>query len=197
MLDLAKAALKKLARILVGDYAAYYIYASPDQGYGAPSTAERPDLRVAEVDVGTIQSCAEPLIRAQAHYLGPGAHAYACLLDEGIAAVCIYWFGERYRTRNFWPLREDEAKLVQVVTLPEMRGRGVATILIASSCRAMLERGFHRAYARIWHSNAPSLRAFDRAGWRRLALVLEVNPLRWPRPIRLRVPARRLTTSNA
>lgn len=190
MLDLGKALVKRVAHNLLGDYSAYYVYASPNESKTSQRYESKSKFSVRTVDEHALQSSAEPLLREQAHYLGQESHAYACLFDDRIAGVCIYWFGERYRKRNFWPLKEGEAKLVQIVSVSEMRGRGVATALIATSCCDMKERGFRRTYARIWHSNTASLRAFERAGWMRVALVLEINPLHRQRPIRVRFDLR-------
>lgn len=38
--------------------------------------------------------------------------------------------------------------------------------------------------ARIWHSNTPSIRAFTRAGWQRVATVAEVQPAGMRRNLR-------------
>jgi len=187
MLNLAKELAKKIARTTLGEYSAYYIYASPDKRESTPQSGSRSNRSVRLADQSAVESSSEPLIRDQLHYLGSEALAYACYVDGRIAGLCIYWFGERYRKRNFWPLSDREAKLVQIVTVPWLRGGGIATELIGLSCLDMLENGFDRTYARIWHSNTPSLRAFQRAGWSRRALVLELNPLRLRRPIRIRV----------
>lgn len=180
---------KKVARTVLGEYSAYCIYS---QSTGAESRVPPRDagLRVVPVDRTAIQSSEDELIREQAAYAGHGSHAYACLEDNRIVGVCFYWFGERYRQRNFWPLAEREAKLVQIVTIPQMRGRGVARLLIASSFRDLIRQGFDAAYARVWHSNGPAKHAFEQAGWTRVALVVEINPLRRSRPIRIVRPAR-------
>ena len=181
-----KSLLKRVAGALLGDYAPYQIYAIE----AAPAAADPPraggGLVVREVDAAAIGASPDALVREQAGYAGEGARAYACLRDGRIVGVCFYWFGERYLKRNFWPLAEGEAKLVQIVVLPELRGQGIAAALVGGSARDMLGRGFGRAYARIWHSNTPSLRAFERAGWKRIAFMLEINPLRSKRPLRLR-----------
>lgn len=191
-LGLVKEFAKKLARMLLGEYSAYHIYASPSEGFLAPRTGTNETFRVAPVDEDAVNSSNEALIREQLGYAGPGAHAYACFDGDRVVGICFYWFGTRYLKRNFWPLLDGEAKLVQIISLPEMRGRGVASLLIESSCRDMMSRGFGRAYARIWHSNKPSLRAFERAHWRRIALVIELNPLRLSSPIRIRFGAKSL-----
>lgn len=184
--SLLKELAKKLARLLLGDYSVFQVYSRPTQS-ASPCQRRHPQhLTVVPVDEAAINSSLDPLIREQVGYAGPGAHAYACIEKGRIVGVCFYWYGDRYLQRNFWPLVEGEAKLVQIVSLPDVRGQGVATMLIASSCHDMGKKGFHHAYARVWHSNTPSLRAFERSGWTRTALVIEINPLRQKRPIRLR-----------
>jgi GNAT superfamily N-acetyltransferase len=92
--------------------------------------------------------------------------------------LACYWHGQRYRSRNSWPIEHGAAKLVHIVTAPFERGKGVAGLLIAESTSIMLQEGFCALYARIWHSNRPSLSAFTRAGWRPCGWLLQINPLR-------------------
>ncbi len=176
---------KKLAKGLLADYSIYRIYTLSGGEAGGHEVAE--GLTVREIDETSLASDPSQLIRDQSGYAGPGSHAYACIENGRVAGICFYWFGERYKTRNFWPLAEGEAKLVQIVVLPEMRGRGIATQLIASSFQDMMGKDFHRAYARIWHSNAPSLKAFRKAGWKPVALVVEFFLRGRSRPLRIRL----------
>jgi len=143
-------------------------------------------FRVEMVGESAIQNSPDSLVREQAWYAGPGSIAYACIDGDRIVGICFYWFGERYLKRNSWPIGGGEAKLVQIISLPEIRGRGVATLLVTASFHDMVQKGYLRAYARIWHSNIPSLRVFERAGWKRTGLLLEINPLRRNRPICIR-----------
>jgi RimJ/RimL family protein N-acetyltransferase len=182
------ASLKKIAHALLGDYAIYYIYACTSAQAGAPVGK---DFQVRQTYADEIEASTDPVIREQAGYAGDQSIAYASFDRDRMVGVCFYWFGERYRRRNFWPLREKEAKLVQIVTVADLRGRGVATELVVASSAKVLSQGFDCVYARIWHSNTPSLRAFQRAGWSRLALVVEINPFRLPRPWRLRFKMRK------
>jgi GNAT superfamily N-acetyltransferase len=187
-----KELLKRALRLVLGEYAAYRIYAL-DTGAPAPAGPERGQgFAVREVGAEELLASPDALIREQAPYLGEQSAAFACFDGERIAGVCFYWYGARYLKRNFWPLGEGEAKLVQLITLPDMRGRGVAPLLISRSVRAMRDKGFARVFARIWHSNTPSLRAFTHAGWRQVALVFEIHPLRRRKPMRIAVarPAR-------
>ncbi|MHB1052271.1 MAG: GNAT family N-acetyltransferase [Thiobacillus sp.] len=184
---------KKFARLIFGEYSAYYVYSRSAGDASLSQQRASATFRVEPVDELTIKETPAPWIREQAGYAGSGSHAYACFNEGRIVGLCFYWFGNRYLQRNFWPLADGEAKLVQIISHPEMRGRGVATILITSSFQDIVQKGFGRAYARIWHSNTPSIRAFERAGWVRIALVLEINPLRRSQPIRIRVNSKVLS----
>lgn len=187
MSDHVKAALKKTARMLLGDYAPYQIYSQASIEPGVAGFETTAHFWVGPVGAPTIAGSPDPLIRDQVAYAGSESMAFACFQQDRIIALCFYWYGTRYLSRNFWPLADGEAKLVQIVALPEMRGRGIATMLIMASSRYILQHGFHRAYARVWHSNLPSRRAFERAGWKRIAFVLEINPFRRSRPFRIRI----------
>lgn len=185
-----KATVKKLARFLFGDYLIYYVYSRSWSDISPPPPNRPTAFRFGQVDLATIQSSRDSLIQDQASYHGPGSRAYAGFVGDRVVSLCFYWFGERYKIRNFWPLADDEAKLVHVITLPEMRGRGIASLLIAFSCVDMMQMGFLKLYARIWHSNTPSLLAFQRAGWTRVSMVIEINPFRRIRPFRICFGAR-------
>jgi GNAT superfamily N-acetyltransferase len=178
--------LKRLLHLVLGDYSVYRIYTRPTGGVPPVRSAKGAGFVVREVDAPELLASQDGLIREQAGYAGDGALAFACFDGDRIVGVCFYWFGERYLKRNFWPLEPGQAKLVQVITLPEMRGRDVASTLVANSLYALRDKGFERSFARIWHSNTPSLRTFGRTGWSYVATVVEINPLRSSRPLRFK-----------
>jgi len=186
-----KALLKRLAHAVLGDYAIYRVLQGPASGGPAPQPAQAASFSIGLVQRAEIEACADPLMREQAFYAGEGAHAYACRDSGRIVGLCFYWHGERYRPRGFWPLQEGQAKLVQIITASDMRGRKVAQALIAASAADMAARGFHGLFARVWFNNYPSLRAFAAAGWRPCALVVDVNPLRRAKPWRWRMMQRK------
>ena len=174
--------LKRLAHFFAGNYEIYRIYQSPER-------SDKPALpdatRIEQVDGERLDKETSPDLRDQAGYAGDGATVYAYIEQEKILGICCYWEGERYRTRNFWPLQEDEAKLVQIIVTPEARGKGVAPALITHSCADLQENGKNRCYARIWHSNKPSIRAFEKAGWKHIATVIHIYPFGRDKGIRL------------
>jgi RimJ/RimL family protein N-acetyltransferase len=185
------ALLKKAALTLLGDYAIWFVYRLEKKGAAPPSEPARERAFVLlRLDEAAARASVDPLVQSQIEYVGAGAWAFACMDGPRVVGLCFYWAGDRYKRRNFWPLAADEAKLVQVVTLPEMRGRGIAGDLIGWSSQAMFDHGFRQLFARIWHSNKPSWRAFERAHWTRAALVVDIHPLRRARPLRIRIGRR-------
>ena len=176
-------ALKRTARLLCSDYTAYYIYRQAE----APAS-DRPDPDVLPIDSQGLAALADPHLAEHAAYAGVDSTAFCLSVGGTPAAVCFFWAGERYRQHSqaFWPLAPGQANLMQIVTSPQARGQGAATRLIAESARRMAAAGWQVLYARVWHSHIASWKAFERAGWRRVALVLEINPWRRKNPWRLR-----------
>ena len=179
-----KPALKTLARWLLGDYTFYQIYRLCP-GQLLSDQAIQDGLHFDTVGQQQLEDSGDELIREQGFYLGADCFAFGCFDQQRIVAVCFIWHGERYKTRNFWPLAADEAKLVQIITLPDYRGRRIASRLIGYAAKSVLEQGFSALYARIWHSNLPSIAAFERTGWRKIATVIELFPFKRKRPLRL------------
>ncbi|WP_182915777.1 GNAT family N-acetyltransferase [Massilia cavernae] len=167
---------KKVLHLLFREYSIYDIYACGTAAEVPPRSERSAAFSVREVGVAELAASSDAQIAEQSGYLGEEARAFACFDGSRIVGVCFYWYGGRYLKRNFWPLEARQAKLVHIMTLPEMRGREVATTLVAESGKAMGAHGFERNYARIWHSNTPSIRAFTRAGWQRVATVIELEP---------------------
>lgn len=141
------------------------------------SAPSLPDPRITSIEQNRLSESKCPVMREQEWYGGKGTRLYAYIEDGEVGALCCYWFGERYLARNFWPLHDREAKLVQVITSPTLRGKGIATALIAQSAADMFAQGFVTLYARVWFSNKASLRAFGKAGWCRIAQVIDFKVL--------------------
>jgi ribosomal protein S18 acetylase RimI-like enzyme len=174
--------VKALLRWVFGDYELYKIYQRDLASCEQPQAA-RSQLADIENPVA-IANSTDPEIRALHEYAGNEAHGFGAWVDGALACVCWFWTGERYRRRNFWPLQDDEAKLVQISTAVRFQGRGIGSELMRFALYRMRTAGFRRAYARIWHSNLPSIRLFEGAGWTCIAFVAVIHPLRSPRPVR-------------
>ncbi len=187
--------LKRFARLLLGEYTVYRIYrhAPPDTHETAEASGPTDAIGVR---VGLLDGASEilaspfPELHALAGYAGDEALLFGVWRAGILAGAAAYWWGKRYATRNFWRLGPAEAKLVQVAIASPHRGHGLAARLIEASARTMHSLGHGSLYARVWHSHVASRRAFERAGWRAIAFVVETNPLRrksshrWTIPIR-------------
>jgi len=166
--------LKAVARGLLGRYEINRIYgcdlAKPP---GVPSS-DYPMRRVVVDEVGGAEHGA---IRNRASYGGPGAVGFGLWEHGKLTCLCWFWDSTRYRDWKTWRIGEREAIMVDLLTVDGDRRRGLASALIAYAAAEMKRAGYERLYAWVWHSNLPSIRTFERAGWRWLALVIEVRPL--------------------
>jgi GNAT superfamily N-acetyltransferase len=180
-----KRALKALAKCLLGDYAIYRVgRVRPARTLPVPSGL---CLRVLERQ--DLEAATDQELHDSAWYLGSEATAFGCYEGDRLIALACCWWGDRYRRRSSWPIGASAAKLVHVVTLPAARGRGLAPLLILHAEDALRREGRTPLYARIWHNNTPSLRAFEHAGWEPIGTLIEMNPLRLSQPWRFRLPA--------
>jgi ribosomal protein S18 acetylase RimI-like enzyme len=166
-------------------YERYRILECRPERLPAPHVREpRNNVSISVVDARELGSATEPELRSLTEYAGPEAYGFAAAVDGTLAAVCWYWYGERYRTRGFVDLSPTAAKLVQITTAVAFRGRGIAPTLIAASSRLMGDRGFDLLLARIWHSNVASVSAFAKAGWRQRETITVLRVPYRARPFR-------------
>jgi ribosomal protein S18 acetylase RimI-like enzyme len=178
------AKLKPIAAHVLRDYEAYWIFQWQASGAGKAAAVPSALLEVSEIEAAQLHALPAQTLREQAWYAGQEARAFLACWQRAPAALCFYWYGERYRARNFWPLRAGEAKLVQIIVDPPYRGRGIATQLIRASAQAMAAERFRALYGRVWVSNAASAAAFRSAGWERIALVCTGLPFGMQRRVR-------------
>ena len=164
------------------NYSIFVIYKCGGVSKRAGEPQENYEIRL--ITKEDIMNSDDALIYEQGWYGGEGSCIFACIVDERIVALCVYWYGDRYLTRNFWPLKEKEAKLVQVYTLPDVRGKGLAPMLIQYSADVMMEQGFVTLFARIWHSNHSSRKAFERSNWVAVSTVVEIQPVTGIKPFK-------------
>lgn len=100
---------------------------------------------------------------------------YTYSVGEQTACTVTVRTAASYR-RATLNLRQQEAKLIDVITTPGHRGKEIAPYLIRLVTEDMKTIGIQRLYARIWHSNHASQRAFAKAGWHPMGLVLFISP---------------------
>lgn len=179
--------IRRFAHALLGDYALYRIWQFDARSVQAPSGP----LQVRALQASDLAAPAvAPELQEAGWYFGEDSLGFGCFDGPQLVGLTFYWHGQRYKARRSWPIEPQAAKLVHIVTAPAHRGRGVASALIGQSSQEVLGQGFKRLYARIWHSNTPSLAAFARAGWRPCGWLVQINPLRLSRPWTLRAGSR-------
>lgn len=165
--------IKLISHGVFGKYVLFKIYQLNSDSRivqkNIPETIFRPidnplDLEISEDSELAARSC----------FAGEDSFGFGAYRSGKLVAVCWFWVKDRYKERNFWPLQDNEAKLVDITTAAAYRGQGLAPALICFASNEMFHLGRERLYARIWHSHSSSLRAFEKSGWQYTAFVAEV-----------------------
>ena len=185
--------IKRILRRCLGDVAVWRIFRWDADGVATAM----PHTSITHRAVGNeeVATLPDSVLAEQAWYGGEGAYSFAGALEgDSIVGLCFYWHGARYTLSDFWPVSDGQAMLMQIVTTPPARGRGVARSLIQYSARALAEKGLRTLWARVWITNAPSRAAFAAAGWREVAWVVEISPRGRVAPVRLKVCRPRLAS---
>jgi RimJ/RimL family protein N-acetyltransferase len=173
-----KAGLKRLIRPVLGDVGIYRVFVldlvssldDPRAGLSAEG------FTVGEVTVADVARAPSAAIRDTARYGGPGAKAFAIWASGEIVAVEWYWFGDARGDQLVWPLHDGECESAYIATAPEMRGRKLAQRAKQYAAREMQTLGFDRSYGKIWHNHHASIGANLKAGFRQMALYVDLYP---------------------
>jgi GNAT superfamily N-acetyltransferase len=177
----APAPLAALARRALGllrrlgfTYACYHVYSL---ALDAPCKLDPlpAGFRFAELTIDDLHaSSVEPLRDCDA-YAGRDARLFGAFGADGtLACVQCIWYGERFTAEAFWPVEGDAAVSMHLVTAPDQRNKGFATLVKEYSAVRLREAGFEQLYSRIWWTNAPSLRVSEKAGWVRVGTLVEL-----------------------
>jgi ribosomal protein S18 acetylase RimI-like enzyme len=150
-----------------------------------------PDFKVELLqDINELRASPDVHIRNHANNEAPGARCYVVRDGRTVAGMCWVWHGESYRTmRNYLPLRATDSKIVELNVHASYRGKGIAPRLIAYSVCRMREDGFKRMFARVYHSNQSSARAFEKVGFKAVAKEMMIRPRFAARDFRWLSPA--------
>ena len=168
--------LRAILRLLLGEYEIYRVLQILPGSLQECASARRHVIRRLN-NPDELSACLDPELSALSRYAADEAVCFVAQGQHGIVAACWFWYGKTYSRRNFWPLQEREAKLVQINTSAQHRNRGIAQDLIRYGCEQMFLAGFHRLYARVWHSDSASLTAFKKVGWEEVAIVVTMQTL--------------------
>jgi RimJ/RimL family protein N-acetyltransferase len=157
-------ALRALVRVIATDYWNGWLYVL--ETCQAPPVEVGVRYRILE-EPGEVAGSPHEEISKQSAPLEGDTWGFGAWQDGEIAAVCWFHARDTYRRRGgMLRLANDEAELGQITTAVAFRSRGLATELIRYGAWEMRSTGFRRLYARIWHDNTASIRAFERAGWK-------------------------------
>ncbi|MHB8754241.1 MAG: GNAT family N-acetyltransferase [Candidatus Acidiferrales bacterium] len=103
----------------------------------------------------------------------------ACV-DERLAAIA--WSYDHGKPAYFLRMSPGDAEIRSVFSLPEFRGRGLAKAVVAAASESLSREGYRRIYAVIHFRNEASQRAFQSAGFSKIA-ELNRPPIFGPRYI--------------
>jgi GNAT superfamily N-acetyltransferase len=176
-----KRALKKAATVLLGPYRFNRMYRS-EQDDGEQHLPE--GMSLGRLEGFAPESVTSVELRDRFCYGGDDARGYGLFLDGSLAAVCWFWGPQRFYDPLLWSIDKGEAILVDLMTAPCYRGRGLAAVLIRQASLDMRRAGWKSLYAQIWHNHRASYHAFERAGWHQVAWILEIRPFGLPRAFR-------------
>jgi GNAT superfamily N-acetyltransferase len=173
--------IKAIAALLLGPYQFNRIYrlAASDTGPEIP-----PGMEVGRVEDLPAASVGSAELRDRFRYGGDDAYGYGLFLEGRLVAACWFWGPGRFQDPFLWSLAEGEAILVDIVTASNYRGRGFAPLLIRYASADMRRAGWKELFTWMWHTHRASYHAFEKAGWRQIASVLEIHPLGMRRALR-------------
>jgi hypothetical protein len=168
-----KALLRRMLGAVLGDYRINWIYAI-DRPAHVPSS-EGYDIRpVDDTMHPAIALSSTGKLANTLSYARAGMAGLALMREEKPLCVVHFARPDQYARSDTWPLRPGQMALMDIATEESARGQGLAPCLIAASARHFLEHDAQRLIAFIWWSNTPSVRAFTKAGWRRIGLSIEI-----------------------
>lgn len=165
--------LKRLLHRATSEYRINWIYAadalpdSDDEAFSIePETA---------VHRAILRASPTSKMRSSQSYADAGL--IGLVLAETGRPLAVAHFAEvnQYGRFSTWPLKDGEVALMDIATEESERGRGLAPRLIRAATRHYLTQGRKRLIAFVWWSNSPSLRAFKKAGWRRIGCSVELR----------------------
>lgn len=183
--------IARLAHTQVRGYRLNWILRSPDTPVASERMAAVEVRHVTTADSQMIGRTADAAFRASMASAHPDASNFVLTRNGRPCGVAFFVGPDKYKNQSVWPLAPGQLALIDIVTNSADQGQGVASRLIASATPEALAEAHlpGPAICFIWWNHRASLRAFHRAGWRRIGFSIEVTGLRgrvWRRHVRLR-----------
>jgi RimJ/RimL family protein N-acetyltransferase len=186
-----KSLLRAIGQSVFGAYQINRLY-QLDSTPGYPKAA--PELEFGEIgprEIKDLRAHEQQSVRKSAGYAGEGMHGFYVRHQGELASVAFYAEHSVFENEVVVPLRPSEAGLVELITLPEHRGKGMAPLVISYASAAMFERGFSPLVSWLWWTNSASQRAFEKAGWRFIGMSVQLYPFGRTTPLSFRPRDRR------
>jgi GNAT superfamily N-acetyltransferase len=171
-----KQATKSVVGMIVSEYRINWIFASsPELPARSAAHGQNAPVPIDGDLLTLITASATPKVKNSISFNRAGLPGFAIV--EAGKPVCVAHFAspEQYDRASTWPLREGERALMDIATEESARGRGLAVRLIAEATQLYRHQGVHQLIAFIWWSNTPSTRAFNKAGWQKIGLAVEIQ----------------------
>ncbi len=188
-----KEGAKRAAALMVDDYRLNWIVEARART-GRPHRIETAFEPVTPSHQQALLASDTDHMRKAAHSSKSGMTGFV-IVDDG-RPICVIHYADaaRYDRHPTWPLAPGEMALMDVATERSHCEHGLATQLIVATTAMMQRDGAQRIVAFIWWNNAPSLRAFAKAGWVKTGFSVELRRAgRWRSwHIRLPFAARRI-----
>jgi GNAT superfamily N-acetyltransferase len=172
-----KTIAKWFARLIVGEYRFNRIYRF-DPLKSAPLPAAilaKNAWRFGSLVPNDLEKATDTRIRAHAWYGGENSYGFGVWEQDELVSATWFWNNQRFKDRGIWELGTDEAIMVDLLTAERHRGKGLAPLLTQFAVHELRKQNFRMLYTWVWHSNHPSIRSFEKAGWTRIAYVVELN----------------------
>ena len=178
-----RAAARRMLHILFGEYQFNRVYRLDGPVAPLALDAGRELIELGDEQISDLRSNPDPKVRKSAGYAGPGMTGFGVTSSGQLSSVAFFSDRSAFTADNVWPIRSGEAALVELITLPESRGQGLAPQLISHAAQEMFNAGYERLYTWLWWTNHASRRAFEKSGWRYTAFTIELRPFFCRRPI--------------
>lgn len=190
----AKDCLKALLARTFSDYRLNWIYASIAGYEAAPLNEDLSLGPLAATQTQAILKSSSHKFRNTLSFHKSGLAGF--VLSDHKGPVCVAHFAspDQYGHNATWPIRANEVALVDIATDDRAKGKGYAPLTIRAATQAYQEAGIERLIAFIWWSNKPSIRSFEKAGWVRIGLAIEVRTGKRWRSLRIPLPHRSAAT---
>jgi RimJ/RimL family protein N-acetyltransferase len=128
-------------------------------------------------------------IRDHAWYFDEFAYVYGVYIENELVCVCSFWIsGHPNMPRRFSALIKNGAVMVDLLTAPNYRGKGYALAITRFAENDLFLKGYNKLWTWVWHSNTPSIRVFEKAGWNYSHLLLEFQLYGMKDHLRFKLP---------